>query len=85
MKKFYLSLTLIALALIALSCTQMLPDRVERFVDRVEKNASTYTEEDWERASEQFTKLADEYKESYDKPLSERFFERRLKNPVYTD
>lgn len=67
MKKLFLFMALAAVALLALSCTSMLPDRIEKFVDKVEKNASSYTEEDWEKVSDQFSNLMDQYKQVKDK------------------
>lgn len=63
MKKSYFLLTLAAAAALLLSsCTRPLPDRMDAFVDKVEQNADTYTEEDWELANEEFQKLYEEYK-----------------------
>lgn len=67
MKKISLLMAVIALALVAVSCTSMLPARFERFVNKVEKNASSYTKEDWNSVTDQFTKLVEEYQKSYDK------------------
>lgn len=49
------------------SCTSTLPLRLERFVDNVEKNASKYTEKDWEKVSEKFKALTNEYEKAYEK------------------
>ncbi len=67
MKKFFLFLAFAALALAAISCTAMLPARFERFVDRVEKNAPSFTKEDWDKTSQTFEKLMNAYEKSYDK------------------
>lgn len=67
MKKFFLFMAFAALALAAISCTAMLPTRFERFVDRVEKNASSFTKEDWDKTSQSFEKLMNAYEKSYDK------------------
>ena len=67
MKKYFLLIALVALTLAAVSCKSMLPGRFERFVNKVEKNASSYTKEDWNSVTDKFTKLVDEYKNSYDK------------------
>ena len=53
-----------AAALIFASCTQSLPKRMDAFVANVEKNADTYTEEDWDQANEKFEELCEEYKEN---------------------
>lgn len=63
MKKSYFLLPLAAAAALLLSsCTRPLPDRMDAFVDKVEQNADTYTEEDWKLANEEFQKLYEEYK-----------------------
>ena len=67
MKKLFLFMALAAAALVALSCTSMLPARIEKFVDKVEKNAPSYSEADWDKVSDQFTKLMDQYDKAYDK------------------
>lgn len=67
MKKFFLFMAFAALALAAISCTAMLPTRFERFVGRVEKNASSFTKEDWDKTSQSFEKLMNAYEKSYDK------------------
>lgn len=67
MKKYSLLMAVIALALVAVSCTPMLPARFERFVNKVEKNASSYTKEDWNSVTDQFADLVEEYQKSYDK------------------
>ena len=41
-------------------------------MDKVEKNAATYTEEDWEKANESFSDLMKEYDEDYDKCSEEQ-------------
>ena len=64
-----LLLSILAIALIATSCsfTASLPDRFEKFVDKVDAGASSYTEQDWNRVSQQFDKLMNQYEDSYDK------------------
>lgn len=59
-KTFFLMLAAVA-ALIFVSCTQPLPKRMDAFVADVEKNADTYTEEDWKVANEKFEELCEEY------------------------
>ncbi|MBO4340764.1 MAG: hypothetical protein J5835_04995 [Bacteroidales bacterium] len=67
MKKYLILVVLaIAATIIFTSFGFSLPSQFEHFVDKVEKNASEYTEKDWSKASEQFNKLMDKYKESYD-------------------
>ena len=53
----------------------LLPLRFERFVDKVEKNADSFTKEEWQSASDQFDKLMADYEKSYDK-LSDQDKER---------
>ena len=67
MKKLFLFMALAAAALVALSCTSLLPTRIEKFVDKVEKNASSYTEADWEKVSDQFSNLMEQYEKTQDK------------------
>lgn len=67
MKKVFSYVCIMALALVAFSCTSMLPVRFEKFVDRVESKYSSFNDEDWQKASSQFEKLMEEYENSYDK------------------
>ena len=64
MKKSFFLMLAAAAALLFASCTQSLPQRMDAFVANVEKNADTYTEEDWEQANETFEELCEEYKET---------------------
>lgn len=67
MKKYFLFVILaLAATIILTSFGFSLPSQFEHFVDKVEKNAPEYTQEDWNKASEQFKKLMDKYKESFD-------------------
>ena len=67
MKKYLLFVILaIAATIIFTSFGFSLPSQFEHFVDKVEKNAPEYTQEDWNKASEQFKKLMEKYKESFD-------------------
>ena len=70
MKKLFFLLLLTAVAFSLVSCKSMIPSRFEKFVDKIEKNGSTFTEEQWKETSAKFEKLMDEYAEAYDK-LSE--------------
>ena len=56
-----LFISLSVAVLFAISCSSLLPDQFEQFVDRVEKNAPTYDEDDWQKVSRQFSKLANQY------------------------
>jgi len=64
MKKSFFLMLAAAAALVFTACTQSLPDRMDAFVAGVEKNADTYTEEDWKQANEQFEALYEEYQEN---------------------
>ena len=72
MKRLRYIIALAALTLILCSWTTLLVKRFEHFVDKVEKNAATYTEEDWEKANESFSDLMKEYDEDYDKCSEEQ-------------
>lgn len=66
MKKYLLTITLALAGMIVLcSFGTSLPTQFERFADKVARNYADYTEEDWNKASEQFGKLMDKYEESY--------------------
>ena len=67
MKKIVFVLTFAVVALLVSSCASVLPARFESFVDKVEKNASSYSEDDWQAVSDQFEKLVQQYDKSYDK------------------
>ncbi len=71
MKQFFMFMALAVGALVFISCTSLLPARIEKFVDKVEKNAPSYSEADWDKVSDQFTKLMDQYEKSYDKLTKE--------------
>ena len=73
MKRLSYIIALAALTLILCSWTTLLVKRFEHFVDKVEKNAATYTEEDWEKANESFSDLMKEYDEDYDKCSEEQY------------
>lgn len=62
MKKIILFLVAAAFALSLVSCKTMLPVTFEKFVDYVEKNADSFSEEDWQKADKTFHELMDEYK-----------------------
>ena len=72
MKRLSYIIALAALTLILCSWTTLLVKRFEHCVDKVEKNAATYTEEDWEKANESFSDLMKEYDEDYDKCSEEQ-------------
>lgn len=71
MKKYIFIVLALAAIFILTSFGFSLPSQFEHFVDKVEKNAPEYTQEDWAKASEQFKKLMDKYKESFDSTSEE--------------
>ena len=59
----HLFIALLAVLFVA-SCNLVpLPERMDKFVDNVEKNYTNYTQEDWEAANEKFEALCNEYQE----------------------
>ena len=60
-KSFFLLVATLCLA----SCTSLLPWRIEKFVDRLEKNYESYSDEQREKSSKKFDKLSDEYTDNY--------------------
>jgi deoxyadenosine/deoxycytidine kinase len=46
------------------SCKSTLPARFESFVNSVEKRCDSFSEDDWNKANDKFSKLMDEYKEN---------------------
>ena len=64
MKKITLFLMMVALVLLAVSCKETLPKRFDSFVNKVEKNCASYSEEDWNKANDQFGKLVQEFEDN---------------------
>ena len=63
MRKYIL---IILVALTAASCASLrAPARLERFVDRVERNADHYRPYQWDRVQRQYQSLLDEYIQNY--------------------
>ena len=58
-------LALVAVALLAAACNMFasLPDRMDAFVDSVEKNAANYTQDDWNKANEQYQAFCQEFQD----------------------
>lgn len=52
--------------LMTLSCKETLPNRFHAFVEKVEKKADTFSQNDWNEANAQFEKLVQEYRENKD-------------------
>lgn len=44
--------------------TETLPKRFDSFVEKVEKQAASYSEDDWAKANDQFNKLVQEFKDN---------------------
>ena len=67
MKKTTLA-TLFAALVISVGCatTVSLPDRLDKFVEKTEKEYKNYTEEDWEKSRAEYDALVAEMKENYD-------------------
>ena len=67
MKKTSL-ITLVAALALAVGCatTVSLPDRLDKFVEKTEKEYKNYTEEDWKKSKEEYEALVAEMKENYD-------------------
>ena len=60
--------TLVVLALgIALlaGCSRPLADRMDKFVSKTEANCEKYSADDWAKSQEEFSALAQEYKDNY--------------------
>jgi outer membrane protein assembly factor BamD (BamD/ComL family) len=64
MKKFSFILMMAALVLMAVSCKETLPKRFDSFVNKVEKDCASYSEEDWNKANTKFEKLVNEFNEN---------------------
>ena len=60
--------TFLAAAVLFIGCatTVSLPDRLDRFVEKTEKEYKNYSEEDWERSRAEYDALVAEMKENYD-------------------
>ena len=59
-------IVILLVALTAASCaTLRAPAKLERFVDRVERNADRYRPYQWERVERQYQNLLNEYVENY--------------------
>ena len=60
------SLLILALGVVLLaSCSRPLADRMEKFVSKTEAGCEKYSEQDWAKSQEQFSALAQEYKDNY--------------------
>lgn len=63
-KLIVLCLALVAGLVVFSSCKETLPKRFELFVDQVEKRYTNFSEDDWNKASQHFDKLLQEYKDN---------------------
>ena len=62
MKRIIALLLLTAVTVMAVvSCKETLPARFDRFVNYVEKHCDKFSQDDWTKANNQFSKLVDEY------------------------
>lgn len=57
---------LLAMFLMA-SCTSMLPKQFTALADKVEKNGASFSKEQWDKASEKFDDLVEQYNQNIDK------------------
>lgn len=71
-------LTLVAL--MSISCMAPLTERIDAFVDDVEMNYASYTEEDWQVATQKYDEFKVEFTKKYDR-LSQA--ERDLINQAF--
>lgn len=53
-----------AVAVLFVSCKETLPKRFDSFVNKVEKNCDSYSQEDWNKANTEFEKLVQEYQDN---------------------
>ncbi len=58
----------VAAAILAVGCatTVSLPDRLDKFVEKTEKEYKNYTDDDWKKSREEYDALVAEMKENYD-------------------
>ena len=60
------ALIAIAAITIMVSWGKPLSTRMNEFVDNVEKNYINWSQEDWDRSEEKYSKFIEEYKQNYD-------------------
>lgn len=60
----YLFCVLCVSGLFLTSCKSTLPLRFESFANSVEKRCDSFSEDDWNKANDKFSKLMNEYKEN---------------------
>ena len=65
MKHLFAALLAALTVVLAASCNLVpLPQRMDKFVDNVEKNYTNYTQDDWDAANEKFEALCNEYQQT---------------------
>lgn len=65
-KTFVFTLVAAAFMLLFTACdkTETLPKRFDSFVEKVEKDCASYSDEDWDKANTQFEQMVNEFKEN---------------------
>ena len=62
MKKFCISIIVVAISLVASSCSnKSIPQKMEDFVSKTEANCATYSTHDWEKSAIQYEQLVNDY------------------------
>ena len=81
MRKFFVMLaSIVAVTFVVSSCKETLPRRFDSFVSSVEKNYTTFSEDDWNTANDKFSKLFSEYKENRSSYNSDE--KKRINNAI---
>ncbi len=63
-QSFVLFVVMAAAMLLLSACKENLPKRMEAFVDKVDRHADSYSQDDWAKANAQFEKMVNEFKEN---------------------
>ncbi len=61
-KTLFIGLLIVLLA----SCTSPLSNRMNDYVDKVEDDCQSWTEQDWELSQAEYAKLLEEYEQNYE-------------------
>lgn len=62
MRQSFAIFSVMAVAMLLLSaCKETLPKRFDTFVDKVDKKAASFSEDDWKKTNAQFEKLVQEF------------------------
>lgn len=56
---------LLCATLLVASCISSLPGQFTRLADKVEKEGANYSDAEWRKATDQFTKMVDKYTDNY--------------------